>query len=233
MTRPILFRSLRSGRDRSGSAVANIRQRGSDWSHLRPYTDTDDIRDITWGRVRPEWLSVRVRETRWDYPIISYWGSTSHDGFWTEHPSESREHAIARARHAIKESAKFGQYAYSEYSGYTGLDQLVMIQPKNTLIFVSNTPITDDLRLLAYHNDLIYIDFIHQFERDPSSELLFSWRVINTEKYLQEYNTEKVSLKNMLKKIHSSYISLSTTEDVTDVLNIFFKNRYTHANSTR
>ena len=91
-----------------------------------------------------------------------------------EQPSESREHAIARARHEIERSARFGQYVYTEYSGATGLDQLIMMQPKNNLIFISNTPITDDLRLLAYHNDLIYLDFIHPFEIDPHRNMLFS-----------------------------------------------------------
>ena len=228
MTRPILFRSLRSGRDRPGSSVATIRQRGSDWSHLRPYTDIEDIRDIAWGRVRPEWLSVRVRETRWDYPIISYWGSTSHDGFWTEHPSESKEHAIARARHEIEHSARFGQYAYSEYSGDTGLDQLVMMQPKNTLIFVSNTPITDDLRLLAYHNDLIYLDFVHSFEIDPHRAILFSWQVLDIHRYTQEYIQIQNIRKKTIKKIRASYISLLTTANIGDSLNAFFKKRYTH-----
>ena len=228
MTRPILFRSLKSGRDRAGSAIATIRQRGSDWSHLRPYTDTDDIRDIAWGRVRPEWLSVRVRETRWDYPIISYWGSSSHDGFWTEHPRESREYTIVRARHIIRESARFGQYTYSEYSGDTGLDQIVMMQPRNALIFVSNTPITEDLRLLAYHNDLICLDFIHPFEIDPNQNTLFSWKVLDIDEYIHEYSQIQSIRKNTIKKIRASHLPILTTANIADSLNIFFKKRYTH-----
>jgi uncharacterized protein (DUF58 family) len=39
-----------------------IRQRGSDWSHLRGYVDTDDIRDIAWNKLRSDGLSTRVRE---------------------------------------------------------------------------------------------------------------------------------------------------------------------------
>lgn len=228
MTRPILFRSLRSGRDRAGSAIATIRRRRSDWSHLRPYTDTDDIRDIAWGRVRPEWFSVRVRETRWDYPIISYWGSTPHDGFWVEHPSESRKHAIARAHHSIEQSAGFGQYAYSEYSGDTGLDQLIKIKPRNALIFVSNTDINDDIRLLAYHNDLIYLDFVHPFELDPHRNILFSWQVLDLKKYLQEYMQIQSTRKNTIKKIRASYIPILTTANIVDSLNPFFKKRYTN-----
>ena len=228
MTRPILFRSLRSGRDRAGSAIATIRQRGSDWSHLRPYTDTDDIRDIAWGRVKPEWLSVRVRETQWDYPIISYWGSTPHDGFWVEHPNESRGHAIARARHSIEQSAGFGQYAYSEYSGDTGLDQLIKMKPRNALIFISNTPITDDIRLLSYHNDLIYLDFVHPFELDPHRHILFSWQVLDRKKYLDEYMEIQSAQKNTIKNIRASYIPILTTANIVGSLNPFFKKRYTH-----
>jgi hypothetical protein len=56
-----------------------MRSRGSDWSHLRAYTDTDDIRDIAWQKLRPEGLSLRVRESQGDYHIISCLQSTPYD----------------------------------------------------------------------------------------------------------------------------------------------------------
>jgi hypothetical protein len=71
-------------------------------------------------------------------------------------------------------SARFGQYTYSEYSGITGLDQLVRIQPKNAIIFISGIEITPELRLLAHHNDVIYLDIVHPWESDPTSDILFS-----------------------------------------------------------
>ena len=228
MTQPILFRSLRSGRDRARWAIATIRQRWSDWSHIRWYTDTDDIRDIAWNKMKPEWLSIRVRETHWDYHIISYWWSNPHDNFWIGHPSESRKHATQKAHHTIEISARYGQYAYSAYYGNTGLNQLMRMRPKNAIIFISGTEITPELRLLAHHNDLIYLDIVHPWESTPNTDILFSWKIVNTKKYLQEYTNEKKSLKNTLKKIRASYISLSTTDDVADVLNTFFKKRYTH-----
>jgi uncharacterized protein (DUF58 family) len=72
MTRPILFRSHISGCIRSGSSILQILQRGSDWSHIRPYSNTDDIRDIAWNKMTPDGLSVRVRETQGDYHIVWY-----------------------------------------------------------------------------------------------------------------------------------------------------------------
>jgi hypothetical protein len=78
---------------------------------------------------------------------------------------------IRELRKNIETSAKFAGYQYNEY---TRLDQLTQVQPKNTIIFISGTDITPDMRLLAYHNDLIYLDIIHPWELVPTSDILFS-----------------------------------------------------------
>lgn len=228
MSTQILFRSLRSGRDRSGSALPTIRQRGSIWSHLRPYTDTDDIRDIAWGRIRPDGLTVRARETHGDYHILSYWGSTPYDDFSTGDLDLSRRVATDRARHTIAQSARFGQHSYEEYSGATGLEYMIKMKPKNTLIFISNTEITDDIELLAYHNDVIYIDLTHSYESDPDTHMLFSGQVLDIRAYREAYQLYRENKKNTIKKIQASYISLLTTADISDILNTFFKKRYTN-----
>jgi hypothetical protein len=202
-----------------------IRQRGSDWSHLRVYWDTDDIRDIAWNKVRPDGLSTRVRETHGDYHIISYLRTTPYDDFSIWPQSDSRYHMIQELRKNIETSAKFAGYQYSEY---TRLDQLTQVQPKNTIMFISGTDITPDMRLLAYHNDLIYLDIIHPWELDPTSDILFSWQILDTKKYLQEYKKIQDLKRDTIKKIKASYISLSTADDIVDVLNTFFKKRYTH-----
>lgn len=71
-------------------------------------------------------------------------------------------------------SAHFGQYSYREYSGATGLKKILQTKPQNALIFVCNIDITDDIKMLAYHNDLIYLDITHPFESNPSTDILFS-----------------------------------------------------------
>ncbi|MBC7498664.1 hypothetical protein H7170_03420 [Candidatus Gracilibacteria bacterium] len=230
MTQPILFRSHISGRIRSGGSTTQILQRGSDWSHIRGYGDTDDIRDIVWNKMRPDGLSVRVRETQGDYHIVWYIGSTIYDDFYSGSVRDSRSIIIRKIRASIETSAKFAGYQYSEY---LGLEQLIRSQPKNALIFISGIPITQDISRIAYHNDLIYLDITHPWESDPTGDILFSGQVVNTRKYLQEYNNDKISLKKILKKIRASYISISTTDNIIDTINIFFKNRYTHVNSSR
>ncbi len=71
-------------------------------------------------------------------------------------------------------SAKYGQYPYREYSGDIGLTQLIKMKPENALIFICGFDINDDIKLLAYHNDLIYIDLIHPFESNPNQSIFFS-----------------------------------------------------------
>lgn len=228
MSSRILFRSLQSGHQRSGTSRTLVQARWSDWSHLRPYNDTDDIRDIAWSRIRSEGLSVRSRENQGDYDIMSCWWSTIYDEFWIHNPSESRSRAILRSRDAIETSARFWQYQYSEHDGSTGLHNILKTKPKNALIFVSNIELSDEIRILAHHNDVVYIDFIHPYEKDPDSMVLFSGEVIDRDQYLLAYRATQASKKETLRKMKVSYIEASTTSDITATLNIFFKKRYTH-----
>jgi hypothetical protein len=228
MTRPILFRSHVSPRSRSGTSNIMMRSRGSDWSHLRPYTDMDDTRDISWKKVWPTGLSTKVRETPGEYEIITYVGATPYDDFFIENSSESRDYAREKCRTLIEMSARYNQYSYQHYSGSSGLDRLVRSQPKNTLICISDTPITPEIQVLAHHNDVIYLDFVHPWEIDPGSDIMFSWQILDIKKYLYEYNSTKNILKNDIKKIQASYILLQTSNDFSRVLNTFFKNRYHH-----
>lgn len=74
----------------------------------------------------------------------------------------------------IKMSAKYGQYPYREYSGDTGLTQLIQMKPENAIIFICGYDISDEIKLLAYHNDIIYLDLTHPFESNPNESVLFS-----------------------------------------------------------
>lgn len=228
MSSPILFRSLKSGRDRAGYAHSIIRTRGSSWSHLRPYTDTDDIRDIAWAKVRPDGLSVRERESYGDFEIISYWSQSSYDDFIVSESRDSKKYAIQKARHILKMSAKFGEYSYREFFGESGLQELKRIQPVNTLIFVCNTNADNSLKSLAFHNDLIYLDLFHPFELNPDSSQLFSGQIVNIKSYKKAYQLSQDTRKALIKKIHGSYITLSTLDNIDDILNTFFKKRYRH-----
>ena len=71
----------------------------------------------------------------------------------------------------IETSAQFAGYRYSEYRDLAGLARA---KPKNAIILISGQEATPDMRLLAYHNDLIYIDITHPWEGDPTSDILFS-----------------------------------------------------------
>jgi hypothetical protein len=80
---------------------------------------------------------------------------------------------MQRARHSIHASAKFGQYSYREYTGNTGLEELIRMKPKNALIFLCNIEMSHAIEVLGYHNDLIYLDISHPYETNPDTTLLF------------------------------------------------------------
>lgn len=226
MSSQILFRSLKSSRNRVWDSGKNIRQHGSDWSHIRPYSDHDDIRDIAWNRIKPEWLSVRERENNGEFEIITYWWSTAYDEFYIQNPHESRKSAIEKAKDTLEKSARFGQYQYRTYSGKSWLKELIAMKPRNALIFVCNLDADLALRNIAYHNDLIYIDMYHEFEMHPDRDLLFSCQVVDLDRYKTEYQSLKNIQKNTIKAMKGSYLSLNTKEDISTVLNTFFKKRY-------
>lgn len=228
MTSQILFRSLKSSRNRIWNSHKSIRQRGSSWSHLRPYVHTDDIRDIAWNKTKPDGLSVRERENNGEFEIITYWESSPYDMFYLENPHESKKSAIEKAKNTIEMSARFAQYPYRSYCWAGELKNLIAMKPKNALIFICNVNLDSQEKIstIAYHNDLIYLDLFHPFEADPETNLLFSWQVIDLNKYIKAYLRNKEILKNTIKKMRGNYISLSTKEDISTVLNTFFKKRY-------
>lgn len=228
MASPILFRSLRSGRERSWSAHTHIRQRWSSWSHLRQYTDIDDIRDIAWSKIRPDWFSTRVRESHWDFEIITYLGATPYDVFFDTDETISKKKYIKKMQNTIAMSAKFWWYKYREFFGDTGIKEIIDMKPNNALILISNTEDLSSLQSIAFHNDLIYIDITHPFESNPNTSLLFSGKIIDIKWYKKEFKLHKERQKNTIKKIKASYISLSTRDTIEDSLNIFFKKRYSH-----
>ncbi len=226
MPSQILFRSFKSGRDRTWDSCIYTRQRGLSWSHIRPYTDTDDIRDIVWSKIKPEGLSVRSRENHGDFEIISYWGTTPYDDFTIHDGSDSRNSAIQKARQTMKISTKIWQYSYREFFGDTGFAALKKIKPNNALIFICNTDSLEDLQTIAFHNDLIYLDLSHPFESNPDTSLLFSGQILDLESYMRKYREFRKSKIDLIKKIRAAYIPLSTQDDITITLNTFFKKRY-------
>lgn len=80
--------------------------------------------------------------------------------------------------------------------------------------------------MLAYHNDLIYLNISHPFESNPDINTLFLGQVLDIAKYKKAYNKYIESQRDMIKKMKWSYIPLSTTDNISTILNLFFKKRY-------
>ena len=228
MSSQILFRSKRTSKDTFWNSQTYIKQRWSSWSHLRWYSDTDDIRDIAWNKIKPEWLSVRVRENNGNFNIMSYWWETDYDNFYIKNPNLSKKNTLGKFRELLNRNIKLWWHTYNEFFGQQGLINIIKKQPKNNLIFICNLwDISNEIKLLAYHNDVIYLDLYHPFEKNPNNNILFSWKVIHIEKYKKAYSQYTENLKTKIKQIHGSYIAISTEDDLVKILNTFFKKRYT------
>ncbi len=177
--------------------------------------------------MKPEWLSVRTREDTGDFDIITYWEETPYDDFFIEgNPALSKKEYLKKARDIIKQSAEFGGYNYQEYHWNDALQKLIQKKPKNTLLFICNSSIDNTIKSLAHHNDLIYLDITHPFESNPDENTMFLWKILNIKKYKIAYNQFKDSQKNTIKTIKWNYISVTTQDSISDILNTFFKKRY-------
>ena len=130
-------------------------------------------------------------------------------------------------RQSIARSARIGQYTYRDLSE-GDISSMSHMQPMNALIFICNTEIDDQIRLLAYHNDLIYLDLYHPYERDPDTDLLFFGKAIDRISYQVTYNKQQELRKKTITQAGWSYLQISTQDDIVTLLNIFFKKRYTH-----
>lgn len=228
MASPILFRSLQSGYDRSWSSLTHIKQRGYSWSHLRQYSDKDDIRDIVWKKIKPDGLSVRSRENEWDFKIIFYYWITPYDDFFEDTKNNSKANTIKNIRESISISAKFWWHPYQEFFWENKIKELQNTKPRNNLIFICNIDPLNIPASLAFHNDLIYLDIVNNFEEDPNTSLLFSWKIVDIKAYKNAYTEYKNTQKNHIKKIRGSYLRIMTKDNISNILNIFFKKRYSH-----
>ena len=228
MASSIQFRSHLTGRDRSDDVTGYTKQRGSSWSHLRKYQSSDDIRDIAWKKVTPEWIFIREREDRSNLNIIFYDESSSYDDFFIYDPSESKKYYKELLRKKIQESALQWKHSYREYSGENALKNLIHEKLSDHLIFICNREITPEIERLAFHNDLIYIDLYNPYEANPDIDLMFSGKLLNVKKYLEEYQKQKNALKKKVVKMWASFLAISTKDDIIRSFNTFFKNRFTN-----
>lgn len=227
MSNQIIFRSKTASKNTIGNSHKNIRQRGSDWSHLREYNPLDDIRDIAWNKIKPEWISVRERQNSWDFDIISYWWETIYDNFHIGDATIAKSNAIKQFNLILKKNAQFWWHQYQDFFGKNGINTLIKQQPKNALIFIWNYEnIDQNIKLLAFHNDLIFIDLRHPFELDPSNEYMFSWKVIDIISYKKFFEKQRQEMKKNIQKINAAYLLIRSNQDITETLNNFFKRRY-------
>lgn len=222
MSSPIIFRSLKAGTDRAGTSIRQTHQRGTSWSHLRAHTESDDVRDIAWHKIRPDSLYVREREDHGDFEIIWCSESTPYDTFSTsEHPISKWE-LVKNTHMSICESARHGWYNYREYKS---LEKLIKFKPRNALIFLSGMDTSADIQRVAFYNDVIFLDTIHPFEESPSKDILFFWKILS-KSYEEAYKRSQDEKKKRVKRLRISYISLYTHESIDKKLNYFFKNRF-------
>ncbi len=226
----IIFRSLRATHTRTGNSGQTIRAHWSDWSHLRWYTDTDDARDIVWGKSTDTTHTyIKERQDTGNFHIIFAQESQEWDDFSSPTFPVSRHEFQEQNKKIIKYNAYIGGHSYGEY---TDIEKLVWEKPRNHLILVfSGTLQREDIEhlwMIARHNDLVFFHVFHPYEIHPEEEILFLWKTINQGKYKLSFEESRKNIEKYIYRIEWSYVQLNTTENIEERLNYFFKNRFKH-----
>ena len=73
-------------------------------------------------------------------------------------------------------------------------------KPKNTLVCIVDEHYEGLYKKLSYHNDVVFIDITHPFERDADTDILFFSKILRKEKYKKAFAESKKELKENVKK---------------------------------
>jgi hypothetical protein len=232
----IVFRSRVLDHTYSGNSFKSIRQRGTDWSNLRIY-ENDDTRDIAWSRSNNENIYIKERHNQWAIHIIGAFIRWSGEEFFIENIYESKWFFLDSAMQSIQKSAFKSNYTYTQYA-WENIDsiwkKLKMAHTRNTLllifrIFTWDSSVSKEILNLSSQNDIVMIDIFHQFELNPTSDIMIDGKILSQSsitQYKRELAKREKEDDSILNRAHISRIKIKTNENLENRLNYFFKERY-------
>ncbi len=220
----IFFRSHIGRIDTSGSSNSLRYGRGFDWDTLRLYTPWDNTRDIAWMK---SWIEtfIRNRTETENFPIyILEDVGTENEFFTNTHPISKNEFTKEFIRVCHESAKKYGH----PFKGKLQKNEEI----KNAMIFiVSSTLDMQDvwfIKKFSLFNDVIFLHILHPFEKNPDKTILFSFKKIKVQQYVEQFEKRKEEIRKFIIKNWCSYVDIYTHESIYDKLNFFFKNRYKH-----
>lgn len=232
----IVLRSKVFNRTRGDTSEKKFKIHWSDWSSIREYNSYDDVRDIIWTRSTGQNLYVKEREGTGSIHIKCVFIGSDGDDFYIQDSSESKSYYLKKTENILKKSILELKIAY-ELLKWVDLDAIcgsfLKKNEKSNLILIFhsyNGNVWDykKLNLLAKHNDIVYIDVCHPFEKEPSSDILFDGKSLwksDRDRYKKDFSWTESNKKKYLEKSGMAYMLVDTSEDIESRLNYFFKNR--------
>ncbi len=205
--------------------------RRSETGELSLYTPLDDARDIAWQISTDEdiykktytakrSLSLRIitlRDESWEYG----------DKIWPSKSSYQKDFVSI-----VSESCRFHGYREMDHIELETIEDLSHVcsesEIKNELIFIMTSSLSkeeiSEIKHISHLSDVVVLHTFHP--RELSHEWgLYEWKIIWS-KYHKKLEYTLESIKNTIISLWWSYINIHTWEDITLVLNTFFKQRY-------
>lgn len=205
--------------------------RRSETGELSLYTSLDDARDIAWQISTDEdiykktytakrSLSLRIltlRDESWEYG----------DHIWPSKSSYQKDFASI-----VSESCRFHGYREMDHLELENIEDLGHIcsegEIKNELIFIMTSSLSkedfSEIKHISHLSDVVVLHTFHPWEISNRWGI-YEWRIIWT-KYRKNLEYTLESIKNTVISLWGSYINIHTWEDISLVLNTFFKHRY-------
>lgn len=201
-----------------------------EWSQLRPYTLSEDARNIVWKKSTHKEIITKVQATPGKIRVLCVHIPEHWDTFKTPGTVSKMEWKQQSTR-TIQISAKKWWHLYLRDDTYS-ISLLRQKKIRHTLIILlaGETIIQHtELKQLAYQNDLIVAIPYHPWEASPDDSYMITgkvWDISRSAAYHDAWNRQQKNIQKHLQSWGIPSFFISTDQKIEDRLNYFFKHRY-------
>lgn len=228
----IHFRSIYSNTRYWWEKINQFSGRSMEMHWIRSFSPGDSTRDIAWKKsTSNEKIFTKEYSSEGTSKVI-FWVIGKHGwDFCTEEESITKEEFSRSLAYILDQSSHAFQFPLEKINEENMIEHLKKKQPKWSIIIILSSSLKKEewiwIEKFSQQNDVIILHIFHPVEIHPYNQwILFESKKIKYEKYEYEFQKARRDMNSSMKKNGVSIINITPKEDISLVLNFFFKNRY-------
>ena len=228
----IHFRSLYTITQYWWEKINQFSGRSMEIRWIRSFSPSDSTRDIAWKKsTSTERIFTKEYSSEGMSKVI-FWVIGKHGwDFYTEEETISKKEFSRSLEYILDQSSHIFHFPLEKINEENVIQHLQKKQPKWSIILILSSSLQKEewewIEKLSQHNDVIILHIFHPVEINPSSQsIFFESKKVKYERYEYEFRKAKKAMDSSIKKYGISLINITPKEDISLVLNFFFKNRY-------